>query len=100
MHDHRIEIVGPERTMRAAGIPFRSKHEVVDEELASALKKIGQRFLSLRSVKHVSLLNFFPRQFHALPGQVVTESGEFLFLPKQGGSLGDPFVVRYDAVRV
>jgi hypothetical protein len=38
VHDDAVEVVGPARAVRAAGIPIGRKHEVVNDELASAVE--------------------------------------------------------------
>ena len=40
-----VEGVRHHRTARAALLPLRAEHEVVDDQLASAVEKISERFL-------------------------------------------------------
>ena len=43
MDDGAVEMIGEERAARAALLPIRAKHEVIDDQLAFAAKQLGQR---------------------------------------------------------
>ena len=62
VHADRIEVVGPERADRAADIVTGVEHEVVDEELATAVEEICERDLAARPFEHVPLVDGLPRQ--------------------------------------
>jgi len=49
MNRNAIEIIGPERAMRASGVPFRIEHEMIDDELAGAVEQLRQSFFAIRS---------------------------------------------------
>ena len=97
MLHHRLEVVGPERTDRAAGLVLGIEHEVVDEQLAATVEERGQRLLAFGSVEDVLLLDRLPGQRLPLSGQVVTRSRELLLLGKQLLARGKPVVVSDDA---
>src|SRR5215469_3018891 len=93
-----VEAVGPERAVRAAGVPLGREHEVVDDELAAAAEQVGQGQLPVRPVEDVVLGDFLPGQVAALPGQRLALAAE-LFLPGQKGLTGfGPGIVRHDLV--
>ena len=54
------------RAARASFGPARSEHEVIDDQLAAAIKRSASFLFAIRPVKHIFLLDFFPRQFTAL----------------------------------
>src|SRR5205823_4167816 len=93
MDDVVVEVVGPERTVRAARLPLRQEHEVIDDELTAAVEEIGQRLLSVRAVEKVVLLHTLPRQLAAAAAQLIALPREFLFLRQQLLARGDPLVV-------
>ena len=62
MNPDEIEVVSPERAMRASRIPFRIEHEVIDDQLARAAEELRQSFLAVRSFERVLLLDALPRQ--------------------------------------
>src|SRR6516165_5028361 len=49
------EVVDPERAVRAARVPLRREHEVVDDELATAVEQVGQRGLPVWPFEDVLL---------------------------------------------
>src|SRR5260370_33065674 len=82
--------------MRAAGVPARVEHEVIDDELTSVLEQIGKRLLTFWADEDVFLLDFRPWQLAPLPRQVIFETGELLFFRHQRDARSDPWFVRYD----
>ena len=98
--DGAVEMIGDQRTARAARFPAGAEHEVIDDELAFAAEQIGEVFLAVRSVEHVTFFDLFPRQFAAFPAQFVAGAAERLFLEEIGLARRDPFVMRYDLVRL
>ena len=75
-HD-AVESVGQVRATGATLFPSRTKHEVVDDELAASGEKIGERFFTLRSIENVILVDFFPRQGATLAAEFVAQAREF-----------------------
>src|ERR1700730_9857466 len=86
--------------MRAALIPLRVEHEVVDDELASRSEQGGECHLTARRVEHVWGFHLHPRPFAPLTAQVVATSGEFLLGREQGGSLAQPLLTRDHTVLI
>src|SRR6266436_4807640 len=69
-----------ERATRAALLPLRSKHEVINDQLAFPAEEVAKRLLSARSIENILLLHFLPGQFAAFPAQLIAQTGEFLLL--------------------
>src|SRR5256714_13884378 len=97
MLDDRVEVVGPERANRTAGLVFWIEHEVIDEQLAAAVEQLRQRLLTARAFEDVVLLDRLPRQGLSLSGALVTRGREFLLLREQLPARLEPFVVADDA---
>src|SRR5580704_11439641 len=95
MHHGRIEMISEERTTRAALFPSRPQHEVIDNQLASSVKKLGQRLFSLWPLKGVWLFHLFPRQLPPLPAQFVTQLRELFLFLQQLLSRFKPLILRY-----
>src|SRR5262249_14367171 len=74
-----VDVVGEERAARTSLFPSRTKHEMVDDQLAPAIEKVRQSFLSLWTLEHVVLLDLDPGQFAPLPAELVALVGECLF---------------------
>jgi hypothetical protein len=47
MHNDSVEIVCPEGAVFAPRIPFGRKHEVIDDQLASAIEKFRKRLFPM-----------------------------------------------------
>ncbi len=94
MHNRTREVVSDEGTALATFLPGWIEHEVINDELASALEKIAERAAAVRSFEDVVLADAFPRQFASLPAQFVPFAGEFLFGGKVRQPRLDPFVAR------
>src|SRR5215831_5878191 len=94
VNDGRIEIVRPKRAVWAAFIPFRSKHEVIDDKLASLFKEISKRLPTAWAIECVLLLDFLPGELAPALAHLVPQPREFLFLLQKSASRGKPFVVR------
>src|SRR5712692_11617972 len=90
-------MVRNERATWAAFHPLGTKHEVIHNQLASTAEKIAQRFLALRPIENVSLLNLLPRQFAALPAQLVAQPRKLLLLLQQLLSRRKPFRLGHDS---
>jgi hypothetical protein len=54
-----------------AGLVLRPEHEVVDEQLRTALEQVGERRLSVVGVERVLLLDAHPRQLAPLSRELV-----------------------------
>src|SRR5260370_309790 len=97
MHVDAVEVVGPERAARAALVPIRAEHEMLDDELATPLEQVAERHFALRRVEDIALLDLLPRQLAALARQLVAPAGEFLLLGEMGLLRLQPLFVRNNA---
>src|SRR5271165_4157679 len=86
-----VKVVCQERATRAALLPSRTEHEVIDNQLASSLEQLGQRYLARRSFEDVALLHLLPWKLAALAAQFVTQPGEFFLLLQERFSRRQPF---------
>src|SRR5262249_4949269 len=93
-----VEAVRPEGTTGASLAPVGTEHKVVNDELAASREKVGEAHLSLRPVEDVVLLDFFPRERAALPGEIVPELREFLLFGEKRPPRCHPLVVRDDGM--
>jgi len=91
-----VEIVRPEGAVLAALVPVRGEHEVIDDELAPAVEKLGQSLPALRPVEDVLLVDLFPGQGAPLAAQFVAQPGELLLLREEFPARPYPGLVRYD----
>src|SRR3974390_3344792 len=82
-----------------SGLPTRTEHEVIDDELTFAAEQTGQAFLAVSSLEYVILLALPPRQFASLLAQRVARLGECFLIGKMCLASGDPFVVGNNLVR-
>jgi hypothetical protein len=57
-----IEVIRDQGTAWATFLPAGAEHEMVHDELAASVEKIGQCQLAMDRVKFVSLLHFFPKE--------------------------------------
>src|SRR5690349_12546105 len=96
MDDDAVEAVGNVRAMRAARVPARIEHEVIDDELTSVFEEIGQRFLTLRTVEEIFLLDFLPRKLAPLTRDVVLQMREVFFFLQQRDARLEPLLMRDD----
>jgi hypothetical protein len=58
-----VKVIGQVRAALAALLPARAKHEVIDDQLAPAVEKTGERFFPSRSVENIFLVDPDHRQF-------------------------------------
>ncbi len=87
-------MIGQERAARATLRPPRTKHEVVHDQLASAVKEVGERLLTVRSIEDILFLHPLPGQFAALPAQFISLFVELLLFLEQLFSTRNPFFWR------
>src|SRR5579864_241971 len=95
MHHRRIEMIREERTARAALLPSRSQHEVIDNQLVSPVKKLSQCLFSLWPLERVLLFHLFPGQLPPLPAQLVSQLGELFLFLQQLPSRRTPLILGY-----
>src|SRR3989442_15889969 len=94
MNHNPVEIVRPERTAGTTFRPARTKHEVIDDELASARKQVCQRFLAVRPVEDIFLVDAFPRKVAALLTELIAQARELLFRGQELSARCQPLIVR------
>src|SRR6201987_1628810 len=95
MHHGRIEMIREERTARAALLPSRPQHEVIDNQLVSPVKKLSQCLFSLWPLERVLLFHLLPGQLAPLPAQLVSQLRELFLFLQQLISRGKPLILRY-----
>src|SRR6516162_47303 len=71
---------------------------MVDNQLLSAREQLAQTLLTVRTLKHVFLVDPHPRQFAPLAAQLIPQSREFFLLGEQPFALLDPLIPRDDTV--
>src|SRR5437868_15543250 len=97
MRGDAVEVVGAEGAAAAADLPVRTVHEVVDDELAALAEEIREHFPAILALEDVFLLDPLPRQVPALPAELITTTGEILFLGEKTRAGGDPVLVTHDS---
>src|SRR5581483_2056873 len=99
MYDDAVEVVGHERAARAALLPSRAEHEVINDQLAASCEEVGERCLALGAVENVVLFDLDPGQLAPLPAEFIPLPGKLLLFAEQLFSccnplfLGNNFVV-------
>src|SRR5215208_7144628 len=87
MGDGAGERVGRVRAARATrvrpALDRRSEHEVVDEQLRTAVEELGERLRPFLGLEHVLLVDRHARELGALPSQLVTPARELLLALEQ-----------------
>lgn len=86
-----VKMIGHEGATRAAFLPFRPKHEMVNEQLAATGKKIVQRNCAARGVKDIVFADLLPGQIPPFGSEQILETDDFLFLGQQRLAGGEPF---------
>src|ERR1700730_6041032 len=62
VHESAFDMVDVKRTAHATRLPSRSEHEMLYQQLATALEEIGQRLRAARALEDVVLLDANPGQ--------------------------------------
>src|SRR5262245_65005103 len=97
MHDVAVDVVGRPGATRAALLPSRTEHEVVDDELAASLEEVAEGFLAVRSLEQVGLVDPDPGQLAPLGAQAIAQMGQFLLLAQELLAGRKPLVARHDS---
>ena len=84
------------RAARAALVPRRVEHEVVDDELAAAVEEVSQAPCTVRAVEGIVLLDLDHGEPAPLGIHPVAVLGELLLVAQKLLALGEPFVPRHD----
>jgi hypothetical protein len=70
-----VEVVGDQRAAFAAGVPVRTEHEVVDEQLRASGDELRQRPRPLGGVELVELFDRHPGELAAHSCELVGTAG-------------------------
>ena len=98
VRDEPIDAVRDRRVDRAAGLVTRAEHEVVDDQLTSAIEKLRKRARAVVGVEPVVLLDANPRQLASLARQLVAQPRVLLLADEQLLAGGRPLLSRSDPV--
>ena len=83
---------------RTSFLPVRTKHEVVNHQLAAAFKKIPEADFPLRSFESIVFVHSNPGQCPALRVNPVSRAGQFFFLEQQFLPFPYPFFTGNDSM--
>ena len=98
VRDEAIDAVRDRRVDRAAGLVARAEHEVVDDQLTSAIEELGKRARAVVGVEPVVLLDRNPRQLASLASQLVAQPRVLLLADEQLLTGDCPLLSRSDPV--
>src|SRR5262245_32657011 len=90
------DLFGAGRAARAAVLPVRIEHEVVDDQLGSALEHVDESRRTVRTVEDVVLLDLDHWQVPALDVERVTTPGHVLLFREQRLAQGQPLAAGSD----
>src|SRR4029077_9607636 len=92
VHQSAFDMVDVKRTAHTTRLPSGSEHEMLYEQLATAIEEIGQSLRAVWALEHVVLLDGNPGQI-ASPGiDFISQPGEFFFLLQEFHSGNEPLV--------
>ena len=57
-----VDMIGQERATRATLLPLGTEHEMIDDQFAAAVEKVGEGLFAARPVEHIVLFDLDPRQ--------------------------------------
>src|SRR3989338_6214934 len=95
-----IDMVGQERTARAALLPAGAEHEVVNDQLAASGEEIDETLGTLPALEDIRLVDPDPGQRPAFGAQLVALAGEGLFLVQQLPAFDPPLLPGDDSRRL
>src|SRR5450759_1457501 len=72
VNEAAVEMIGQERAAWTTLLPPRTEHEVVHNQLASAVEEVGERFLAVRTIEDILFFNPLPGHFAALLAQFLS----------------------------
>src|SRR5258708_1856795 len=84
-----INMICEERASHASCLASRGEHEVIDDELAASVEKLGEGLAAVRSVESVLLVDLHPRHRAALGVQLIELMCDLLLF-------GEEFLTRCD----
>src|SRR5689334_5719921 len=100
MRNHQLETVDPERAALAGGVPFGREHDVLHHELRPALEEISKAKLAVGPFEDIVLADLDPGQLAALFAELFAKARELLLAGHVRLAGLDPFLARYDLVRL
>src|SRR5215831_16842566 len=65
MHERAFDVIDLERAADATLLPARTEHEMLDDKLAAPVEQISERFLTLRAVEEIGLVDLDPGKFRS-----------------------------------
>ncbi len=93
-----VEMVAELRAARAAVLPVRREHEVIDDQPPAALEQLAERLPAGRRVEGIGLVDRRPGQGAAPLDDPRAQLGELLFLGQQRRRRRQPFRAGNDVV--
>ena len=66
-----VKMIRQIRAAFAALLPSRTEHEMINDQLAASVEKVGQRLLATRPFKNIFFLDLDPRELTAMPAHFV-----------------------------
>ena len=93
-----VEMVAELRAARAAVLPVRRKHEVIDDQPPATVEQLAERLPAGRRVEGIGLVDRRPGQGAALLDDAGAQLGELLFLGQQGLAGRQPLRAGNDVV--
>src|SRR5262249_43799058 len=98
MRESAGDMIGQERATRATFYPSRAEHEMIDDQLAASVEEVGERFLAVRPLEDVLLVDLDPGQFAPLGAHPVAHPGKLFLVGQVEFARLEPFFSRYDFV--
>src|SRR5450432_3468257 len=98
MGQRSVDVIGQERAGRTTLRPFRTKHKMVDDQLAASVEEVRKRRRAVRSVEGIWFFNSLPGQLTALTAQLIPQLAKLLLFKKQLFARCNPFTLRHDLV--
>src|SRR5205807_10184011 len=96
LEEARRQLVGAGGAARAAVLPLRVEHEVVDDQLRTVLEHVDEADRTVRTVEDVVLLDLNHGQVAPLGVERIPPPGQVLLLCEQLLTGGQPLVSRSD----
>src|SRR5580692_5443447 len=98
MHIDTVKAVSAQGTMRAAGVATSRKHEVVDNQLAAAIKQVREGNLAVGPFENICFGHLHPWQASPLGTQGVLHPLKLLLFDQKLLACFKPVGLRYHLV--
>jgi hypothetical protein len=86
-----VKVIGQVGAALATFHPSRGEHEMINDQLAAILEKIGKRFLTGRSIENVFFLDLNPWQLPPMVAHLIAQPRQLLLSCQQVFSRNQPF---------